>query len=538
MSVNNVNQNTDIQKLLKLMKSNQGAKAGMAKKVPAHMTMNGSIFNANANTISSTGRANNTDAAKSANNVLAANTAKSISNVSSTSSAAKAQNAQGLEGQEENNKKVDIGNYDFDNLTQVSDSELSSLKEQLSDLKDSDIPRFLQNGIEKKLGKVKSEMQKRASGQVEDKSEAKAEEKAKDGESAKTDAKDSAKETSSGTKQAEQGTQQMNQTQSEMKSLDQKMKADDKKLQKQMKAGQKQIDKNQKKMEKEAEKLEDKAKEIETATAEIEQLSGIAQSETATAEEKADAQQKIQTSLGKVGTIQKDIQKGNVSLKKIQTKSNKQVRTLSRTAKTYQKVSKQNVQNVQNAQQESNKVLDVANKVDEIAGYTVTAGQVTQYIGRGMQCIPYTAAAGRVVETVGSGVEMVGQYGKCAANVTKTAVYAAQGNIAGAFMSAGAAVMSGVSAAKATQQFSNQVSALKNVENVGKGVETTATEAGDKAKEPALKGGKFSKDDLLQLGGSLQTIGQMIGNRQQQPVAGAGRRSVRMAQHAQRRKLR
>ena len=106
MSVNNVNQNTDIQKLLKLMKSNQGAKAGMAKKVPAHMTMNGSIFNANANTISSTGRANNTDAAKSANNVLAANTAKSISNVSSTSSAAKAQKAQGLEDQEENIKKL------------------------------------------------------------------------------------------------------------------------------------------------------------------------------------------------------------------------------------------------------------------------------------------------------------------------------------------------------------------------------------------------------------------------------------------------
>ena len=51
MSINSVNQNIDIQKLLKMMKGGQTKRAGLSSKVPVHMTMNGSIFNANANII-------------------------------------------------------------------------------------------------------------------------------------------------------------------------------------------------------------------------------------------------------------------------------------------------------------------------------------------------------------------------------------------------------------------------------------------------------------------------------------------------------
>ena len=166
MSINNVNQNTDIQKLLKLMKTNKSGKTAMSSKVPAHMTMNGSIFNANANTVSSVGgnksaaATRGTQSAQTTNGVVQANTAKSVSNVSNTQSSQSARETQG----KEEDSRINLSNYDFDNLTGVTDTELNSLKAELTDLKDSNIPRFLENSVDKKLSKVKSEMQKRASG--------------------------------------------------------------------------------------------------------------------------------------------------------------------------------------------------------------------------------------------------------------------------------------------------------------------------------------------------------------------------------------
>ena len=168
----------------------------------------------------------------------------------------------------------------------------------------------------------------------------------------------------------------------------------------------------------------------------------------------------------------------------------------------------------------------MAEKADQIAGYTATAGTMTQYIGKGMMLLgkalssnPYTAAAGAALisagattEKVGTVVETVGNYGKCAANITKTAVFAAKGDIKGALMSAGAAVMSGVSAAKGTKEMANgfksinekaaQVSAeaaekaqAKSVELSSKAAEKTAEstaegvteKAADKATDKAAK---------------------------------------------------
>ena len=118
MSINGVNQNQDIQKLLKLMKSSQGRKAGAANKLPAHLTMNGSIFNApglgnNANTISSVNlktlnNTRNLEGTQTTDNVLKANTTKSVSDVSKTGSTSK---TEGAKGQESNEKEqIDIGN--------------------------------------------------------------------------------------------------------------------------------------------------------------------------------------------------------------------------------------------------------------------------------------------------------------------------------------------------------------------------------------------------------------------------------------------
>lgn len=239
MSVNNVNQGIDIQKLLQQMKTKNGNVA-VSKKTPEYMTKNGSIFNAqNTNQISGTNarvQSRGIQGNQTANNVVSANTAKSVANVSNTTGAARAQNAQNNNAVDNKNDKVDLSQYDFDNLTSVSDSDLQNLKSELQDLKDSDLPRFVENSVNKKLGKVHSEINKRASGSRLSEDNQKAEDKAKtgssieDGKSSVADSKEAKGSTSAATIQTENGTAAMDKSASEMKSLDNKMQKDDKKI--------------------------------------------------------------------------------------------------------------------------------------------------------------------------------------------------------------------------------------------------------------------------------------------------------------------
>ena len=110
LSINGVNQNTDIQKLLKLMKANKGANAGMSKKVDSRMTKDGSIF---AKTVSSTSNnkstisSNNSIQSRTIGNVQSANVAKSISNVSATSSTSASTRADETKSRD-NNEKLDL----------------------------------------------------------------------------------------------------------------------------------------------------------------------------------------------------------------------------------------------------------------------------------------------------------------------------------------------------------------------------------------------------------------------------------------------
>lgn len=578
MSINGVNQNTDIQKLLKLMKANGAQKGAKAQQSKAPgMSMEDSIFSVNkdANTISSFTNSVKSRGVKNSNPQLSINTMKSVSSMSATQKKSGAEKTDATQGQKDDNQKVDIGNYDFDNLTQVSTSELQELKSELKELNNSDVPVFLKNGISKKLSKVDAEIDKRSSNFEEIKDEQKTEQKEKESKASESDSKAAATESKAATKQTEQGTQKMNESSAEMKSLDSKMKSDEKTMNKTMQKGQKEIRSNQKKMEKESARIQKEAKQMESINAEIEQLSSKANEEGTSASEKQDIQGQIESKTAATNAIKVTIGKSNVTLKKLQTTSNRSTRVLARTAKRFSSVQAQNVKNIQANQQESNKVLDIANKADEIAGYTITAGQITEWVGRGMQLYPPTAAAGRVVETVGTTVQTVGNYGKCAANLTKTAVYAAQGNIAGALTSAGAAVMSGASAIQGTKELQQTFKGAANAaektaqtgtEAVTKGAEG-ATQGGTKAagdvaedmskmglKDQLKQGGKAIADNmkermkekfkdlptaLMSVGGTLQQAGAMIGQNDQngsQQTQTTLRRTGPM--HAQRRRLR
>lgn len=561
MSINGVNQNTDIQKLLKLMKANgaqKGAKAQQAK-APG-MSMNDSIFSVNkdANTISSFTNSVKSRGVKNSNPQLSINTMKSVSSMSATQKKSGAEKTEATQGQKDDNQKVDIGNYDFDNLTQVSTSELQELKSELKELNNSDVPVFLKNGISKKLSKVDAEINKRSSNFEEIKDEQKTEQKEKESKASESDSKAAATESKAATKQTEQGTQKMNESSAEMKSLDSKVKSDEKTFKNKMKTGEKQIKANQKKIDKEAQSLQRKGKELEAIHAEIEELNSKASSEGISESEQQDIQGQIESKTAATNAIKVTIGKGNVKMKKLESASRKQSRLLTRTSKKFTVSQNNNLKNIQANQQESNKVLDVANKADEIAGYTVTAGQITQWIGRGLQLYPPTAAAGRTIETVGTTVETVGNYGQCAANLTKTAVYAAQGNIAGALTSAGAAAMSAASAVKGTKEIGKSIEGMKAAKTAGAEAAKTAgkdiatkegKDVAKKATADALKNDMKSRmkeqfKDLptafMSVGGQLQAAGSMIGQATQSNGSQATQSTVRRTgpMHAQRRRLR
>ena len=132
--------------------------------------------------------------------------------------------------------------------------------------------------------------------------------------------------------------------------------------------------------------------------------------------------------------------------------------------------------NVRQGQLEENKstnekIIDTANKVEEIATMTKEVGTTVNYAGRGLVVLssasfiaPPVAAAlattGGIMQKVGTTTELVGNYGIAAANVTKSVAYAADGNLAGALQSAGTAVMSGAAAVKGTKEFSKNMDAI------------------------------------------------------------------------------
>ena len=204
------------------MNNGQMKKAGLSK-LPAHLTMNGSVFNAPG--VKATGNTQASTAAQTAQNVVDVNTAKSVSNVSSATSSSSTSSTQGAQGQDDG-KNIDLSQYDFDNLTSVGDGDLKLIKQELTDLKNSDIPRFLENSIKTKLDKVNNEISKRSegtSGHNQDVSLAA-------GKAAVLDASGSADESKAATADSERGTSTMEKSQQEMQSLDKKMKTDEKRF--------------------------------------------------------------------------------------------------------------------------------------------------------------------------------------------------------------------------------------------------------------------------------------------------------------------
>ena len=162
----------------------------------------------------------------------------------------------------------------------------------------------------------------------------------------------------------------------------------------------------------------------------------------------------LQTLIGsKVGLMQAN---GKIvySLQRNQTRTIKQ---MNKTNSQYVKVNNQNVKAMSQQQSETSKILRVATEIEKYSALVQTAGQTLSVLGKAMIAagtapgMHWMIPVGRLMSSVGKVAEMVGQYGVAAANITKTASYAAEGNIMGAMQSAAMAVQAGTAAVKSTK---------------------------------------------------------------------------------------
>lgn len=195
----------------------------------------------------------------------------------------------------------------------------------------------------------------------------------------------------------------------------------------------------------------------------------------------------LQTLIGsKVGLMQAN---GKIvySLQRNQTRTIKQ---MNKTNSQYVKVNNQNVKAMSQQQSETSKILRVATEIEKYSALVQTAGQTLSVLGKAMIAagtapgMHWMIPVGKLMSSVGTVAEMVGQYGVAAANITKTASYAAEGNIMGAMQSAAMAVQAGTAAVKSTKNLK------ANFDNIN----TKANEALNK-----IDADKIAKEQVKQM---------------------------------------
>lgn len=194
----------------------------------------------------------------------------------------------------------------------------------------------------------------------------------------------------------------------------------------------------------------------------------------------------LQTLIGsKVGLMQSN---GKIvySLQRNQTRT---ITQMNKVNAQYIKVNNKNVKAMNQQQGETSKILNVATEVEKYSALVQTAGQTLNLLGQAMMAAgttPWTAwmvPVGSVMSKVGTVAEMVGQYGVAAANITKTASYAAEGNIMGAMQSAAMAVQAGAAAYKSTTNLKSNFDSINTKAN-----ESLNKVAADKAAKEQVKG--------------------------------------------------
>ena len=337
---------------------------------------------------------------------------------------------------------------------------------------------------------------------------------AENGKDAAASAEKQGEEVKGDTKSTEEDAKEMENVDKEAQQSDKQLQKDSKKIDKDIKKNQKELTQNEKQVQEVQQKIEEEAAAIEALQTEVDSLTASeemaagpamaaapqtaapaapqtaadgTQSQAAPQASHAgfsamdnvmnggaaasgtsnDTQTKIdglnEQIMTKTGTI--GIYSSKLTF--LQEKSSRIVKTMNINTKNYNKAVQKEQEAKEEDQSTSEKVLEVATKIESVASKVALAGFIVGTTGDVLMKVilpPWIPVIGAVMSPVGHAVEAIGNYGVLAANVTKMATYAAQGNLMGALMSAGMAVMAGASALGATAQ------AAKGFQQLGKNI--------------------------------------------------------------------
>lgn len=170
----------------------------------------------------------------------------------------------------------------------------------------------------------------------------------------------------------------------------------------------------------------------------------------------------------------------------LQKTCSRSMKNMNKMSNQFVKMQKTNQKNLQANMNETSGFIKTAEKADQIAQLAIQGGQALDLAGKGLialgAAMPFGGAAlittGKIMRFTGKISVTTGKFGSAAANVMKTAGYAAEGNLQGAIASAGAAIQTGVAA-------------TKDVKSIGTDLKSITAEAKDAtAKLDALKDAK------------------------------------------------
>lgn len=284
------------------------------------------------------------------------------------------------------------------------------------------------------------------------------------------------------TTQTENNTKEMKQVGTYATKLTKEIDKDTKAFEKQMKLENKALEKNQESIQKEIQSMDDTQTEVDALQQEIDSIlggdnTGVGKTSAFSlsigneVNEPDQGQPMERSDLERVGLLQEQlnakIQLMSGTQQKIYTlqqTSTKTINTMTNLSNQQVTINKANQADVTENQTRAQEVIKFADDVEQISGIVATAGTTLNYAGQGLIALGMSTswagvgaaliATGQVMSKMGVITETIGQYGQTAAGITKTAAYAAEGNLAGALTSAASAITAGTSAAKSTKNMS------------------------------------------------------------------------------------
>ena len=252
--------------------------------------------------------------------------------------------------------------------------------------------------------------------------------------------------------------------------LNEEITQDNKKFEKNLKTQEKELKETNNKLQKVVKESEQAQKEIEDAQNELESLLG-SNTFSINGQNGSANNDRIKELQTIIGTKTQIVQQNGQVIYTLQRSSTRTLKQMNQTNKAYVRTQNINQRSIEENRSEADKVIKVASTIEQVSALVSQVGQALNYAGQGLVALasaswispPVSAAliaTGNIMQKIGKVTDMVGQYGQAAANVTKTAAYAADGNLAGALQSAAAAIQTGVSAGKSTANLKNDFASI------------------------------------------------------------------------------